>query len=266
MFKFNQRKRILLITKRHRFIIGVLVSSFLLFIAEYSLGKSGVALIFGISILTDIFLFWALRRDLKDYFSFQIFFLPFLYTLSFGLFYFLFPARLIVRIIMTLLFSVGLYSIYLSQNIFTVSSIRTIALLSSARTVSFLLTIVSFFFGMNVIFAMHLSAFITFPLIFLFSLPLVLHSIWTYTLERSIRHEISWGILLSFCISEVSFLLWFWPSTPTFIALFLTGIFYIIVGLSHVWFEKKLFRGVILEYVWVAIFVFIFLVAFTSWT
>ncbi len=266
MIQINYPKRFKLITKRHRFIIGVLIISFLLFLAEYSLGRSGLFFIVALSFLTDLFLLIALRRDLKDYFSFNIFILPFVFTLSFGFFYFLFPARLILRIIMTTLFAIGLYSTYLSQNIFTVSSIRTIALLSSGRTVSFLLTVVSYFFITNVIFALHLNILLTFPLVFLTAFPLILQSIWTYTLERSIRHDLGWAALLSFCVSEVALLLWFWPSTPTFIALFLTGFFYIIVGLSHVWFEKRLFRGVILEYLWVAVFVFIFLVAFTSWT
>ncbi|MCL5435015.1 MAG: hypothetical protein M1405_01365 [Patescibacteria group bacterium] len=46
---------------------------------------------------------------------------------------------------------------------------------------------------------------------------------------------------------------------------FLTGIFYSIVGLSQAWFEKRLFKSVIVEYAWVALVVFIVLVVFTTW-
>lgn len=265
MFHIKRHRKIISITKRHKFIIGVLFSSVLLFIAEYSLGKSGIILIIFLSALADLFLFWGLRADLKENFSPQAFILPFTYTISFGFWYFLFPQRLLVRVILTLLYAVGLYSLYLSQNIFTVSAIRTIALLSSARTVSLLLTIVSYFFMMNVIFALHLNIILTLPLIFIFSVLFIMHSIWTFTLEKNIFQNISLSLILGLCVSEVSALLWFWPSTPTFLSLFLTGFFYIVVGLTHVWFEKRLFRGVILEYVWVAIFVFIFLVAFTTW-
>lgn len=266
MFKFNQKKRVVLITKRHKFIIGVLVSSFLLFIAERLLGKSGLLLVGGIAYLTDLFLFWAMRKDLKDNFTPQIFIMPFMFTLAFGAAFFLFPPRLIVGVFYTLIYAIALYSLYLCQNIFTVSSIRTIALLSSARTVSFVLTILTFLGMVLVIFTLQLNVLITIPLIFLGSFPLIIHSIWTYTLDKSLMSEVSWGLILSLCILEVSFLLWFWPALPIIAAIFLTGFLYTILGLSHHWFERRLFRGVMLEYLfWSAICMFV-LVAFTSWT
>ena len=64
---------------------------------------------------------------------------------------------------------------------------------------------------------------------------------------------------------EIAAVVWFWPSTPTVIALFLAGFFYTIVGISHVWFEKRLFRGVMWEYVWVGATVCFVLLLFTSW-
>lgn len=262
---FFDKPSILRIPKRNKFVIGVIFSSFFLLVAEYFLGKSGIVMIFGLSIISDIFLFWAMRRDLKEVFALQIFILPFFFSASFGFFYLLVPARFLTKIIMTLIYAFGLYSIYLSQNIFIVSSIRTIALLSGARTVSFFITIISYFLLMNVIFSLHFNVLFTILLIFISSFPLVLHSVWSYTLEPSLKKNFLWGILLSLCISEVSLLLWFWPSTPTYIALFLTGFFYIILGLSHLWFEKRLFRSVLIEYVWVALVVFVFLVVFTSW-
>ena len=66
---------------------------------------------------------------------------------------------------MTSLYALGLYSLFLSQNIFTVSSIRTIALLSGARTVSLVLTLLSFFFLSNVVFSFHINIFLTLLLI-----------------------------------------------------------------------------------------------------
>src|SRR3989338_6741629 len=241
------------ITKRQRFAIGVIFLSLSLFITEHFLGGSGIVGEFVLSALADIFLFWAIYKDLRENFAPHNFILPFFYTLAFGLFYLLVQARLITRFFMTSIYALGLYSIFLSQNIFTVSAIRTIALLSGARTVSFVITLVVYFFLTNVIFSFHLNIAITLLLLFSTSLPLILHSI-------------SWGLLLSLCILELTILLWFWPSTPTVIALFLTGFFYIIVGLSHIWLEKRLFKSVVLEYSWVAIVVFTVLVLFTSWT
>ena len=253
-------------TKRQRFAAGVVILSTSLFIIEYLLGKSGIVLVFLLAGLTDVFLFWAIYKDLRENFAPHNFILPFFYTLAFGLFYLLVPSRLLTRFFITTLYAFGLYSIFLSQNIFTVSSIRTIALLSGARTVAFVIVLLVYFFLTNVVFSLHLNIILTLILLFVISFSLILYSIWTYTLEKNITRFLSWGFLLSLCILEVTMILWFWPSTPTIIALFLTGFFYIIVGLSHLWLEKRLFKSVMFEYVWVAAFVLIFLVVFTSWT
>ncbi len=253
-------------TKRQRFAVAVLILSVCLFFVEHFLTRSGIYFVFLLAFLTDGFLYWALRKDLKGNFTPQVFILPFLYTLAFGLFYFSLPPRLLVQTFLTILYSIGLYSAFLSQNIFTISSVRTIALLSSARTVSYVLSIFIYAFFTNTVFSSQLSFFIILPLIFVYSFLLIVHSLWTYTLEKRVKTEIIWGLFLSTALTQMSFLLWFWPSKPLVISLFLTGFYYIIVGLAHLWFEKRLFKSVLWEYIWVAVFVFIVLVVFTSWT
>lgn len=253
------------ITKREKLAAGVLFLSVSLFIIEYLLGKSGIFTAFVLGLVADLFLFWAIKEDLKDNFTPNVFFLPFFFTLSFGLFYLLVPSRILTRIITTGLYAFGIYSLFLSQNIFTVSSIRTIALLSGARTVSLVVTLITYFFLTNVVFSLHLNIIITLILIGLYSLPLVAQSIWTYTLDKNLYSSLPWGGLLTLALGEIALLLWFWPSTPTIIALFMTGFLYIILGLSHLWLERRLFRGVIWEYLWVAAVVFVVLVVFTSW-
>lgn len=252
--------------KRQRLIAAVIFLSFGLFVSEYFLGKSGIFMVFFLSVLTDFFLFLALYDDVKDNFYPQILILPFLYSLAFGLFYLLVPARFLTRVVITSLYAVGLYSLFLSINIFAVSSIRTIALLSSARTVSFAITLLSYFFLSNVVFSLHINAFVTWFLFILYTFPMVLSSIWTYTLEPNLRSNLFWSVSISSLILESAIVLWFWPSTPTLIALFLTGIFYTLVGLSQAWFEKRLFRGVILEYFWVSIVAFVIFIFFTAWS
>lgn len=253
------------VDKRKRLIASVFILSLGLFAAEHLLGKSGILTIFILALLTDILLLISLYKDFEENFSWQVLILPFFYSLAIGLFYLLVPARFLTRIVMASLYALGLYSLYLSQNIFTVSSIRTIALLSSARTVSFAITLLTYFFLANVVFSFHNNIFVTLPLIFAFTLPLTISSIWNYTLEQDFRTNILWVLSLTAALLEISLILWFWPSSPTLIALFLTGVFYTLVGLSQAWFEKRLFRGVILEYIWVSVVTFFVLLIFTIW-
>lgn len=254
------------ISKRQKFIFSVIFLSLGLFVAEHFLGKSGLYIMFILSFLSAFFLYIALREDLKDNFTPQIFILPFLYTLAVGLFYLLVPARFITRVAITSFFALGLYSLYLSQNIFVVSSIRTIQLLASARTVSLVLSLLSYFFISNVVLSFHINVFITLALIFVYTFIIVLQTIWTHTLEKNPFAQIFWVLSLTICLSEIALFLWFGPSSPTVAALFLTAIFYVLVGLSSAWFDKRLFRSVILEYFWITVIAFIFLVIFTSWT
>lgn len=259
------RKRELNITKRQRFVIAVLLLSLALFFTEHNLGKSGFYITIVISFITSILFFISMYKDIKGNINLQMFVLPCLYTLAFGLFYFLVPARFISRVVLTSLYGIGLYSLFLSLNIYAVASIRTIALLSSARTVTFIITLISFFFLSNVLFTLRFSIIPTSILMYVFSFLLILQSIWTITLEKSITKHLAWVALQALCLMEVTLLLWFWPSTPTVISLFLTGFFYTIVGLSHIWYERRLFKGVIWEYLWVAVIVFFILIFFTSW-
>ena len=261
----RNRTNPLVISKRQKFVIAVVCLSLGLFFSEYLFGKSSIFFAIFLGLITELFIVWAMYRDLEHQFTYHIFILPFLYSVAFALFYFLIPARLLTRIILTGFYLIGLYSMFLSQNIFTVASIRTIALLSGARIVSFIVTLISFFFLANIVFSLHWPVLITSLLLFCFAGFFILHSLWTYTLERRSKPLLLWVSGLALCISEVSLLLWFWPSSPTLIALFLTGFFYIIVGLSHVWVDRRLFRNVLWEYSWVAFVVFFIFIVSTAW-
>jgi hypothetical protein len=253
------------IDKRQKFVFAVVLLTIGLFLSEFQFGKSGVVIAVVLSVATDLLMFWSVRSDLKESNAKSVFILPFFYSLAFGLFYFLIPARIISRVILSILYGVGLYSLFLSQNIFIVGSIRTIQLLSGARIVSFVLTLLSFFFLSNTVFSLHLHAVFSSGLLAIYSLPLLIHSLWTYDLQQPLRPIIMWATTLTICLVEVATLLWFWPSSPTVMALFLTGFFYTIGGLSHVWLERRLFRGVLWEYLWVGAAVFFVLLLFTQW-
>lgn len=261
----RQKKPQLSISKRQKFIIAVVVLSGTLFFSEYVFNTSALFLAIGLGVATDMFLFFALYKDLRESYAPQAFFLPFLCSVAFGLFYFLTPTRFISRVIITSMYAVSLYALFLSENIFLVASIRTIALLNSARIVTFVISLLSYFFLANIIFTFRLSFLPTTLLIAGSSLLFVSHGLWTYTLEKSLRKDFMWSAILTLCLFELASILWFWPTTPTMLALFLTASFYTLTGLSHMWFDKRLFQTVFWEYAWVVGFACILLVWFTSW-
>lgn len=261
----SRKKKQYIIGKRQKFSIGVGIASFILMLTDYILNGYGILTALFLAIFSDIILYWAIKDDLKQNFSPQVFILPFLYSLSFGLFSFLTPARLFTHVILDVLFAVGLYSVFLSENIFAVASIRTIQLLNSARIVSLVISLVAYFFLASTAFSLRVNVIPTTILLFLFSTLFSMHAIWTYTLEKSLRKDISWTVIMSLCLSEFGIILWFWPTTPIIVALFLTSMWYVFVGLSHVWLDKRLFRNVLWEYIWVSVIGLLVIISFTQW-
>lgn len=261
----RQKKITFSISKRQKFLLSMIILSGSLFFSEYVLNASALFLAVGLAVATSVFLFGALYKDLRESFSPHAFILPFLCSLAFGLFYFLTPSRFISRVILTSMYAISLYALFLSENIFLVASTRTIALLNSARIVTFVISLLSYFFLTNIIFSFRLSFIPTTVLIAIFSLLFVIHGLWTYTLEKSLKKDFLWSIIITLCLFELSCVLWFWPTTPTMLALFLTASFYTLTGLSHMWFDKRLFQGVFWEYSWVVGFACILLIWFTQW-
>ena len=239
--------------------IGVFISTYF----------SGINLILAsvfLSSLGAVLLYLALYADIRGTFYYPILILPFFFTISFSLFYPLIPARLLTRIILILLYAFGLYSLFLSQNIFAVSAIRTINLLRSARIVSFVLTIIVLFLLTNIIFSLRFPFFITPILISMLAFLLNFQSLWAYSLSKEfVRESITLSFLVSLALGQLALVLNLWPVTAAIYSIFITGIFYAYSGLTRAWVEKRLFKGILWEYVWVAFLAILILVFFSNW-
>lgn len=255
-----------LLNKRQKFVFAVLMLSAGVFVSEYFAGNQLFIAAIVLAVLTDVALILILRKDIKGNYFYPTLILPFFFTLAFPFFYTLVPTRLISRLLITFLYAFGLYSLFLTQNIFTVSGIRTINLLRSARIVSFVITILVFYFLINFIFSMRLPVYITplaiIPIAFLMNIQ----SLWSYSLERrQVGEIVAFSSLISVALTELAYILIVWPVTPSLYSLFLTGVFYTYSGLSHAWLERRLFKGILWEYVWVGFISVLFLIIFSKW-
>lgn len=254
-------------TKRQKFVLSVFILSSLLFISEFFIKDiRGLIIGVGLAFLTSSLLWLILRKDVLGTFYYPILILPFFYTLSFNLFYTLIPSSIISKLIITSIYAVGLYSLYLSHNIFAVSAIRTINLLRSARVVSFIITILVVLFFINIIFTLHFAIPTTLALIFVFAFLLNMQSFWSYSLDKTIFKEIIiYSSFNALALTQLAGILTIWPVNATLYAIFLSSMFYIYSGLSHAWFEKRLFKGILWEYVWVCLLAIGLLFIFARW-
>lgn len=253
-------------SKRQKFVALVLLLSAGIFVSEFFTGIYTVIISLGLAIITDVLLFFILRRDMRGWSAVPILILPFFYTLSCGLFYSVVPQRMISRILITFFYSFGLYSLLLTQNIFAVSTLRTINLVRSARIVSFVITIIILFFLTNTIFSLRLPFYITPFLVGLIAFLLGFQSLWIRTIDGASQRDVFLhGLVCALMIFQLAWALILWPVQPAIYTLFITGMFYTYIGVSQVWFEKRLFKGVLWEYIWVGFFSILFLIVFSGW-
>lgn len=236
------------------------------FFIEYFYGIQLLLASFGLSVATVVFLLFILRRDIQGTFFWPILILPFFYSMAFPFFYTLVPERLLTRLLVTGLYAFGLYSLFLTQNIFAVSGIRTINLLRSARIVSFVITLLVYYFLIDFIFSLRFPALLMPLIIFPVTFLMNVQSLWSYSLDKTQFQQILVSSLFtSLSILELCYVLVLWPVNASIYSLFLTGIFYTYSGLSHAWIEKRLFKGILWEYVWVGFISVLFLIIFSKW-
>lgn len=253
-------------SKRQRFV----VTSFLL-----SLGFLGVQVleetyrfsaIGGLSLLTVVLFYWSLREALGRNMSLLALLLPFLFTVGVGLFWFLLPASVFTRIPVLFLYGFGMYALCLTSNIYTVSTIRTIALLRAARGVGFVLTLVTAFLLYDAIVSLKISIFLTAGLVFLASFPLFLQGFWAIPLTKTLTSQVyKMASVSSFLLAQISIVLYFWPVTVIVGSLFLTVAIYVLLGLGQAKLEARLFRATVREYLLVGTLVFLGMVFVTRW-
>lgn len=252
--------------KRKKFIITSLVLASSLLVIQLSGIWWRYQAIGILAILTYLLSSWSLIEGLVGVQWLTILLLPVAFTTGVGLFYFLTPQMWLARLAVVLLYGIGLYSLLLTENIFSVAAIRTIQLLRSAHAVSFLLTLVTSFFLYNVILSFRQDSWVNLLGVFLVSFPLVLQGLWCVNLEEKITKKIWFYTLgLSLVLGEVALVFSFWPVAVAVGSLSLTTSLYIVLGLTQHYLSQRLFRKTINEYIGVGIAVLIVIVLTTHW-
>ncbi len=253
-------------SKRKRFVI----TSVLL-----SLGFVGIQLlenqfrlyaIGGLVVLTILLFYWSLREGLGMDMTLTTLILPSLFTAGVGTFWFLLPASIFTRLPIIIFYGLGIYVLCLTNNIYTVAAIRTIALLRAAHGVGFVLSLLTSFLIYDAILSLRSSVFINTVSVAVLSFPLFLQGLWSVYLEKEFsRNLLVYSAVFSLIMGEVALCLYFWPVTVVVGSLFLTIAVYIILGLGQAKMEGRLFYQTVREYLMVGILVFIGMFLATRW-
>jgi hypothetical protein len=253
-------------SKRLRFIINSTLLSIGFVGIQFLEGFYRFPAIAGLVLLTPILFFWSLREGLGKNMSLISLILPTLFTLGVGIFWFLLPSNIFTKIPVVLFFAGGIYVLSLTMNIYTVSTIRTIALLRAAKGVGFVLTLVTSFLLFNAVLSLRQNLIFTLPLYFLASFLIFLQGFWSVELEKKMQKKVFTTTLVSsFVMAEIAAIIFFWPVTVVVGSLFLTSGVYLLLGLGQARLEERLFSATIREYLTVGIIVIIGMFFATHW-
>lgn len=252
--------------KRQRFAIQTIILTLGLIIAQFIWDDYRFFLVGILAVLTYLLTAWSLGEDIKGNEWFLLFVLPVFLTVSISLFYFLLPGRMIVRLLITVVFAVGMYAVLLIENIYNVAGERSIQLLRAAQSVGLLITLAVVFLLSNIIFSIRVNFFMNFlflvPLIFFLSLQ----SLWSARLEQKMNRQlVIYSLVVAGGIGQLGIALSFWPVNLSTAALLISAAYYASVGTVQLFLQEKLFRNTIREYIYAFILTLIVTFLATRW-
>lgn len=256
----------IILSKRRKFVL----SSFLLSVGLYFLQVIGFEwkyqAIGVLGALAGILTFWSLRGAASGLARWTTPILPIFFTVGVALFHFLLPANILTIFTVIAIYFLGMYTLFLTENIFSVAAIRTINLFRSASAVGFLLTLVTAFFLSNTAVSFKLPFYFNSLAIFFFSFPLVLSGLWSVKLDERLSSELLLSSLaIAVFLGQFALAISFWPVTVTAGSLFLTSSLYVLLGLAQAYWSERLFKRTVIEYLGVGLAVFLITLIFTQW-
>lgn len=264
--RYKRWNRKLTITKRQQFVITTLLLTLGMILTQLVSVEYRYPMVFLISIFTFFLTAFALREDLAGIEWMTLISLPTLFTAAVALFYFLLPTRWLTRIPVAFIYALGIYALLLTENIYNVAAIRTIALIRAAHSIGFLLSLVTFFLLVQSVINLMTFLPLTILIVFVISLVLCLQLLWATSLERRIPQTVkAIAFSISIIISELLYISLLLPINPTYRILFLTVCFYGMSGIGLQYLQDRLYKKTLQEFLIVVAIVGIIFVSGISW-
>lgn len=268
--KISKFRKFQFLDKQQRFIIQTVILSAGLLVTQLIWTDYRLSMVLVLSILSYILTAWSLKEDIQGVEWILLFILPVFFTAAVSLFYFLLPSRWISRLIASIIFAIGTYTIVRAENIYNVAAERSIGLLRVAQTVGLLITLVIMFFSTIVVYSLRAPFWLNMLLIALLSFILALQSLWTIKLETKLSKQLLiYSSIIGLTIGEIVGILSFFPifrsSGLAIGALFICSVYYSTVGLTQQYLMGRMFTNTTREYIVSFLLMITLLLISTKW-
>ena len=253
-------------SKRQKFILISVLLSFILLFSQFFEIPGKFLIIFGMAILAAGLTLWSLWIDLARIKFLTVVILPIYFTVSAGLFYFLLPSILLIRMGAAAIFGILFYLLLLTENIFNVAAIRTIQLARAADAVGFLFTVFSAFFLFQVLASFQMPAWAIFLLAANLTFPLIVQVLWFRELEEFLSKKLLiYAVILTLVIAQIGLILSFWPLEAPIFALGMAGTVYLLTGLSQLELSERLNKKVVAEFLAIGVVLVLVVLLGAKW-
>ncbi|NCO88644.1 hypothetical protein AUK04_01445 [Candidatus Roizmanbacteria bacterium CG2_30_33_16] len=249
--------------KRIRVVVGTLFMSGIMLIATFYFFDKAWIFIPIFLLVTYVVTWLTISEGIRKVEWIMLFVIPLFFTISLYFFYFLFPVRWLTRFPFIILYGVSLYAILLTVNIFNVGVKTNLQLYRAAFSVNYFFQVLLFFLIINVILSLQLNFLINGISLLLLTAVMLLHLLWTVKLDLIIEKEIFYYcLIIGIIMAELAVWLSFIPMRAAISALLLSASYYSLAGLVYSYFNKRFFKEIIREYIFVIGFVI--LISFLS--
>lgn len=265
-FLRSLRRSILRIPKRIRFVVSagtlvglMLFSTFFFFDFAWIFVPVFILCVYALT-------YFSIMEGVEKTEWITLFLMPVLLTVSFYLFYFLFPVRWLTRLPFMVLYGFSIYAVLLTSNIFNVGVERSLQLHRAAFSVNYFYQTLVLFLLLQVIYSFRQNFLINGLATGIVTLPLVLQLLWTARPKTQLEPQIiRYAMFVGFIMLQLSIILSLVPLKGSIYSLALTAVYYSLTGLIYHYTENKLYRQTIREYSIVISFIAIILVLSLQW-
>jgi hypothetical protein len=263
---------VLIMGKRAKYIVSSLLSAlgfYLLITLPYESHYYGllagtiliaVCFWFGLGIIFD-----------KDWFTkMMAVILPICFFVGSGLFVALLPLGALGSLVLSIIFGIISYFVFLVENVFLVAiGYKTVPLYRAAYTVSLIILLLTSFLLFNSILSFRFNYGINMLLVFLISILVFLYQFWAIAIELPDdgkgKNIVVYVLVPALLVSQLSLAFSFWPVGIFKGSIYLVSSIYVLSGLLQADIRDRLFRKTWLSSVWIGVAILLGIVIMTSW-
>lgn len=196
--------------------------------------------------------------------------LPLLFFIGFGLFSVLLPDSWWLQTLLSIVFGVGIYFMFLVENVFMVAiGYKTVPLYRAAYTVSLIMLLITSFFIFDSLLSFKLYSWVNMLFTLLVSIFIFLYHFWSVTIELPDDGKklprLAYVLIPSLIMAELSLVLSFWPTGIFKGSVYLVTFIYILGGLIQANLRERMFKRTWVQFVYIGIASILAMILASNW-